>query len=369
MKIKRVFIVGMAFCLSFSVMWSCTTPENDMNIVELQMPKIDDQSKALLDFFQASGDYINSPASPFLIKAEEVEANKINYLLLDIRYHEDYVAGHIDGAINIDRENIISFLKTFNSFQYEKIVIIDNTGQGSAYVVSILRALGYGNAYALKFGMSVWNSKFAFNWTEKIGNRYSEYLTDENKPKKSAGKYPVIKTKGKTISEILEIRAQEEINYNYSVTIETLVENLEDYYIVNYWPKAIYDEVHIKGAIWYGPKTSMKPQTDLSTLPTNKKIVIYCYTGQSSSALVGYLRILGYDAYSLRYGYNAIGHSEAISNGWNGFVAAEEVHNYEIVEGTSPSKVVEAKSNKITHPDLSFKHREVVQPDPREVCD
>ncbi len=350
-------------------MWRCGTPSEDAVVVQLRMPKITNQSQTLIDFYSNSGDYINAPESPFLIKADEVEAYKSNYLLIDIRYHEDYVAGHIEGAINIDRENLISFLKSFNRFQYEKIIIIDNTGQGASYVVSILRAIGYGNAYALKFGMSIWNPKFKSIWTENIGDKYKEYLIKAETSKGKPTQYPVINTKGNTLSEILEIRAQQEINHNYSVTIESLIENISNYYIVNYWPKAVYDEVHLKGAICYEPKTSMKSSADLNTLPTNKKILIYCYTGQSSSAVAAYLRILGYDAYSLRYGFNSFGHKEALANGWNGFVAAEEVHNFSYIEGEHPSKIKEAKSNKIVHPDLDFKHRDVVQPDPKLVCD
>lgn len=369
MKTFRILKIAFLISVVGSGMWGCGTPEEGPNTVKLKMPKIENQSQALIDFFANSGDFANSPDAPFIIKADEVEANKGQYLLLDIRYHEDYVAGHIDGAINIDRENIIHFLKTFNRFQYDKIIVIDNTGQGAAYVVGILRALGYGNAFAMKFGMSVWNNKFAYNWTENVGDRFKEFTTNKPTPKGPSKKYPELKTPGKTISEILEHRAHAEINANYSVTIESLVENMKDYYIINYWPQAMYDEIHLTGAIWYGPKTSMKPNTDLSTLPTNKKILVYCYTGQTSSSLVAYLRILGYDAYSLRYGFNSFRHKDAISNGWSGFVAVEEIHNFALIEGENPSKIEESKSNKINHPDLGFKHRDVVQPDPKLVCD
>ena len=37
-------------------------------------------------------------------------------------------------------------------------------------------------------------------------------------------------------------------------------------------------------------------------LCTNKKILVYSYNGQISAFIVAYLRILGYEAYSLKYG-------------------------------------------------------------------
>jgi rhodanese-related sulfurtransferase len=57
---------------------------------------------------------------------------------------------------------------------------------------------------------------------------------------------------------------------------------------------------HIPGAYNYEPASN--PFTTpalLTTLPTNRPVVIYCFTGQTSSYLAGYLRMLGYDAKSL----------------------------------------------------------------------
>ncbi len=42
----------------------------------------------------------------------------------------------------------------------------------------------------------------------------------------------------------------------------------------------------------------------LQYLPTDKKIVIYCWTGQTSAQVAAYLRMLGYDAVSMYYGMN-----------------------------------------------------------------
>ncbi len=42
----------------------------------------------------------------------------------------------------------------------------------------------------------------------------------------------------------------------------------------------------------------------LQNLPTDKTIVVYCWTGQTSAQVVAYLRMLGYDAVSMYYGMN-----------------------------------------------------------------
>ena len=56
----------------------------------------------------------------------------------------------------------------------------------------------------------------------------------------------------------------------------------------------------------YTPKETIKLSADLKTLPTDKAVVIYCYTGQNSAFLTAYLRVLGYDAKSLLYGANGM---------------------------------------------------------------
>ena len=38
-------------------------------------------------------------------------------------------------------------------------------------------------------------------------------------------------------------------------------------------------------------------------------VVTYCYTGQTSAVVTAYLRVLGYEAFSLVYGMNAINHA------------------------------------------------------------
>ncbi len=366
---KFNIILGILLLLVSISFSSCTDSDVKTTKASIIIPPITNQAKALAEFFNSSGDYINAISSPYLLSVDDIKDNMDNYLLIDTRYHEDYVKGHIDGAINVDREKIIGFLKSINIYQYKRIIIIDNTGQGAAYVASILRAIGYGTVYPMKDGMASWNKTFAHHWANAVGDKYPNYVTAKvyKKPKKSS--LPTINTKGKTLSEILEIQAQKAINYNFSITIDNLIPNIDDYYIINYWPKSKYLKAHLKGAHWYQPKKSININSDLTTIPTNKKVLVYCYTGQNSSAVTGYLRLLGYNAYSLRFGSNSFMHSRAVKNGWHGYVASNKMHDYPIVEGDAPSPEKKAKANKIKNPNLNFKHKKVIQPDPSEVCD
>ena len=366
---KYNIILGLLLLLISISFSSCSDNSIDNTKAVINIPPITNQSEALVNFFAKSGDYINAINSPYLISVDDVKDNLDAYLIIDTRYHEDYVKGHIDGAINVDREKIIDFLKSINIYQYPKIIIVDNTGQGAAYIASILRAIGFGSVYPMKDGMASWNKEFAYHWGNGIGDKYPEYITKKPIKKGKKSELPTINTKGNTLSEILEIQAQKAINYNFSITIDNLIAHIDDYYIINYWQKSKYLKAHLIGAHWYEPKKSININSDLKTIPKDKKVILYCFTGQNSSAVAGYLRILGYDAYSLRFGSNSFMHTKAIQNGWHAYIAANKVHEYPIVSGELPSAKKEAKANKIINPDLNFKHREVIQPDPSEVCD
>jgi rhodanese-related sulfurtransferase len=61
---------------------------------------------------------------------------------------------------------------------------------------------------------------------------------------------------------------------------------------------------HIPGAVNIGAKVLFTAE-NLAKLPDNKPIVVYCYTGQTSSQAVSVLNMLGYDATNLKFGMPA----------------------------------------------------------------
>jgi rhodanese-related sulfurtransferase len=77
-----------------------------------------------------------------------------------------------------------------------------------------------------------------------------------------------------------------------------------DPYIISVRSQEDYDKGHIPGAVRVDYKTMFTPE-NLATLPTGQQIVVYCYTGQTSSQVVSALKMLGYDAYSMLYGFCA----------------------------------------------------------------
>ena len=107
--------------------------------------------------------------------------------------------------------------------------------------------------------------------------------------------------------------------------------NLSSYYIVNYWSEAHYsDPGHVPEAIQYTPKSSMKLSTHLKSLPNDKAVVVYCYTGQTSAFLTAYLRLLGYDAKSLLFGTNGMIYDDMVDKGLTVF-NEDQIMGYDFV--------------------------------------
>lgn len=52
------------------------------------------------------------------------------------------------------------------------------------------------------------------------------------------------------------------------------------------------------------PFYEFRSSSKLQTLPTDETIIIYDYNGHYSAAMTAYLRLLGYDAKSILFGYN-----------------------------------------------------------------
>ena len=95
-----------------------------------------------------------------------------------------------------------------------------------------------------------------------------------------------------------------------NISSDALYDNLNDGddsndpYIISVRSKEHYDLGHIPTAVWMDAKTLFTAD-NLATLPTDKQIVVYCYTGQTASQVASALNMLGYDAYNLLFGFGS----------------------------------------------------------------
>jgi rhodanese-related sulfurtransferase len=305
------------------------------------IPEKVNESKILRQFFDKTGHIINQKNIPAMVSADDVFTNKHNYHLIDIRTHSAYVKGHIDGAVNVKKEDLFDYMKfRISASNFDKIVFICYTNQSASYVAMMFRLLGYGNVYSMKYGMSACDRATAeTKWWKNVSNKYASALETESNPKNKKSKYPKIMTGKKNAYEILEARVKLLLKKSkFTVKADDVFANPEKYYIVNYWPEEYYLKGHIPGAVQYTPKKSLIPQTKLSTLPINKPIALYCYTGQHAAFVVAYLQVLGYEAYSVSYAANGFMHNKLISSGiGHAYDRNKHFKSYPLVEGELPS--------------------------------
>lgn len=79
----------------------------------------------------------------------------------------------------------------------------------------------------------------------------------------------------------------------------------KDFLIVDVRPRTTdYTEGHIPGSIHIMTQDMFKHES-LKKLPKNKKVILVCATGQIQNLPLIGLRLLGYDAYVMAFGYSA----------------------------------------------------------------
>jgi rhodanese-related sulfurtransferase len=306
------------------------------------------ETQQLVNYFEKERDYIND-SPPFVISAQALRTNLLTkprqQYLVDIRSTEAFSRGHIKGSVHVPFTDLYTHIKGIDAKAYENIVLVCFAGQASAYAVSLLRAAGYPNTVSLKWGISSWAHVFAQeSWLRNISNaRAEEFVSTPSPPKNPPSALPQIATGKTTVQEILEARVQRLFQEGFGPVMLGQSCLFNDFYgnggfyLINYWTPELYSKQgHIPGAVNYPPgEKPFKGTTHLTTLSTTIPNVIYCFTGQTSAYVAGYLRILGYDARSLLFGANSMIYDRMRENKVpNTFLPESEIMNYEYVQGS-----------------------------------
>jgi len=247
---------------------------------------------------------------------------------IDIRSADDFAAGHIPGddVVNVAAADVRDYIDGNDLSAYDEIHIVCYSGQTASWLTSLLQLAGYKNVYSMKWGMSGWHSDFD-KWTSNTSNEKATLFTDAVSDKAEAGDLPVLSTGYETEEEIFEARFDAVLAEGFgaaAISNGDVYANLDNYYIINYWPNAEYlDPGHIEGAIQYTPSEDLPLDAYLTTLPTDKTIVVYDYTGQNSAKIAAYLKIVGYDAKSLKFGANSMIYDEMTKSVWTPAIPME----------------------------------------------
>lgn len=225
---------------------------------------------------------------------EKVKANE-NMFIMDIRMPDAYEKGHVKGAVNIPWGTAIS--ENLDKLPSDKpIMVYCYTGQTAGQTVALLNMAGY-TAKSVHLGWNLGISKVE-GINDLIETTPNELVAGMPADTKSEIKAAIDKyykgldeVKGTTYAnyKISEDDAKKLLDAKDDSIIFLSIRNAED-----------YAKGHIEGALNIPFANGMEKQ--FNTLPKDKKIIVYCYTGQTAGQTVAALRLLGYDAVSLNAG-------------------------------------------------------------------
>ncbi|TKJ42363.1 hypothetical protein CEE37_01400 [candidate division LCP-89 bacterium B3_LCP] len=273
---------------------------------------------------QLGSEYFSSKTKNILAKDlwAEIQAGDSPFII-DMRKPGLFDSlGHIDGAVNWTKNQVMDNLDRIP--KDAKVVCVCKAGLMSSQLTSILRLLGY-DAYSLKWGMCGWTSNHTMNlgvWgNQKPGNQTLETTpvstNDVYNPPQAMCEAVGVREAIIKLTDAYFESADEHLNVIKAEELYALLEDDDadnDPFVVSYQPEANYSAGHIPGGHLF-PFGTFGPER-LRQLPTDRLIVVHCYSGQTTGQLASYLSILGYQVRNLKFGINAITDDPAILKHW-----------------------------------------------------
>lgn len=241
--------------------------------------------------------FANMPADVYKISEKDfvakVKANE-SMFILDIRQPDVYAKGHIKGAVNAPWGTAIS--DNLEKLPKDKtIMVYCYTGQTAGQAVALLNMAGF-NVKSVNLGWDLGISKVegVAGVIETKANSF---------PAIASAVTPEIKTAVTAYLKGLEaVKGATYANYKISEADAKALLDKKDPNVVFVSVRKAEDfaKGHITGAINIPFGKGMEQK--FNTLPKDKKLIVYCYTGQTAGQTVAGLRLLGYDAVSMNGG-------------------------------------------------------------------
>lgn len=303
---KKLLVVFLTVLLIFSFA-ACSNDTSD-NDADAPAPddNVDVETNVVEDAVNAY--FANMPDDIYKIDqaafVDKVKAGD-DMVILDIRQPDVYAEGHIKGAVNLPWGTAIS--DSLEQIPQDKpVMVYCYTGQTAGQTVALLNVAGF-DAKSVNLGWNLGISKVegVEEVTETAVNELGDATTEIDADIKAAlsdyyeGLADVADSVYKNY-KISEADAKAALDAKDESVMFLSVRKAED-----------YAAGHIETAVNIPFGKGMQEQ--FSTLPMDKTIIVYCYSGQTAGQTVAGLRLLGYDAVSLNSG---MGVPPTDPNGW-----------------------------------------------------
>lgn len=319
--------------LKYAIIWAIlpmlflTNCKKDEDPVEPER-QTDAEFQTLVTYLKANSMDLNNILDGWITTAENVNTNINDYFIIDIRAADAFAAGHITNAVNSTLGNVLT---TAEGCGGKTIIVACVTGQTAGHAVCALRLSGYADAKVLKWGMSGWNKTLTASWDGGTGDAASGSANWTAAPGAlvDAKEFddPDLAPTATTGAEILAERVTALLTGFNGVDNGDVLGSPGSYFINNYWDATDVEKYgHIVGSYRINPLTLSGEE--YFNLDPSKTIVTYCWTGQTSSVVTAYLKVLGYTAKSLKFGVNSMIYTTLESHKWD----ASTVIDYDLVQ-------------------------------------
>lgn len=326
LKFAAIFAILPFFMLS-----SCDSDDGDD-----PQPEAQDRFEAFKTYLTQNDMDLSDILVTWITTAENVYTTNTDgddandYFVIDIRSEADFQAGRIADAVNSTLEDIVTTAADANG---HPIVVVCYTGQTAAHAVVALRLSGYPTAQVLKWGMSSWNAATAGAWQTHVGDAAAGDANWAAAPGEIEANQvhtaPTLMFETDDMQEVLDAQVTALLEGGFKGIDNTVVlADPDAYFINNYWADTDVEHYgNIKTACRIQPLTLSNGE--YAYIDGEGKVVTYCWTGQTSSLITAYLTILGYDAYSLKFGANGMLHSTLESHAYSD----SEIKDYPLTSG------------------------------------
>ena len=328
---KNLFKILLAVVL-FGALFTTSCKKDDPK----EEPVVENKNFATLKTYMTGNamdlsDVLGSGETSFIIPATKVHTINTDgdasndFYIIDIRSAADFTTSHIGNSVNSTLKDVLTA-----ATGHSKIAVLCYTGQTACYAVTALRLSGHATAKAIKWGMSGWSGK---NGTDKWTSNVSDAGSNSSNWAAAPGDLatvtnygdPVLETSATDGAGILEEQVTKLLTDGFKgITNTTVLDKPSDYFINNFWAEGDVEHYgHIKGAVRIKPLTLAGDQ--YKNYNPEAKVITYCWTGQTSAIVTAYMRVIGYNAFSLKFGANGLVHTALNSHKWKATTGASDL--------------------------------------------
>lgn len=237
------------------------------------------------------------------VGAEQVNSAYDQYTFLDIRLDEQYNAGHIKGAYHIPYGEAIA--EQFKYIPLDKdIVVVSNDGQLSWQLTGALNAILADEGITTK--VISWQGGYTTEGidADKISTDAVALPAQQN-ALSEAGNQLLTEYFGNLANAQWDhFIVDEATTWEIIQGIRKGDKDYTDHYAVALLPAFGGTYVgQFNDSIFRSDYGGESGADTLLNIPQDKTVLVACGSGQTSDNIVGALRVLGYDAYSVRNGW------------------------------------------------------------------